>query len=145
MMLMFVALLLCWPDMNDVQCATTAKFQKSTMNAPTARGLAAKAPEKGSFPLDHGGACKLPMKEFQDCIKKNKGSHALCRDFSKKYLQCRMTKNLMAKEDLSNLGFTEEAKVNAINAANRHAGARKEKTGFIAGMYIKGERNRPTS
>ena len=115
------------------------------MNAPTARGLAAKAPEKGSFPLDHGGACKSPMKEFQECIKINNGSHALCRDYSEKYLECRMAKNLMAKEDLSDLGFTKEAKANAINAAKRHAGTRKEKTGFIAGMYIKGERNAPTS
>ena len=56
-----------------------------------------------------------------------------------------MAKNLMAKEDLSDLGFTKEAKANAINAAKRHAGTRKEKTGFIAGMYIKGERNAPTS
>ena len=47
--------------------------------------------------------------------------------------------------DLSDLGFTKEAKANAINAAKRHAGTRKEKTGFIAGMYIKGERNAPTS
>ena len=112
------------------------------MNAPAQRGLAARAPEKGSFPLDHGGTCKLPMKEFQNCIKTNKGSHAKCREFSKKYLSCRMEHNLMAKEELSDLGFTETAQMNAINASQRVSGIKKEKTGFIAGMNIKGERKR---
>jgi cytochrome c oxidase assembly protein subunit 19 len=112
------------------------------MNAPKARSLAAKAPEKGSFPLDHGGTCKIPMKDFQNCIKNNKGSHALCREFSKKYLTCRMENNLMAKEDLSDLGFTNAAKMNALAAAKRDTGPKKEKTGFIAGMNIKGERSR---
>ena len=113
--------------------------KKKLMNAPTARSLAAKAPEKGSFPLDHGGTCKIPMKAFQNCIKNNKGSHAICRDFSKKYLTCRMDNNLMAKEDLSELGFTETAQLNALNAAKKDAGKKKETTGFIAGMNIKGE------
>ena len=48
----------------------------------------------------------------------------------------------MAKEDLSDLGFTKEAKTNAINAAKRHAAAHvRRRSGFIAGMYSKGERN----
>jgi len=41
----------------------------------------------------------------------NKGSHEVegCRQASKEYLNCRMEKGLMVKEDWKNLGFKEES------------------------------------
>ena len=67
------------------------------MSFGTARGLAPVPPEKGSFPLDHKGACKHGMVEFLACLKENKNAHYICKDISKSYLQCRMEKGLMAE------------------------------------------------
>ncbi|KAJ3101040.1 Suppressor of Sensor Kinase (SLN1) [Phlyctochytrium planicorne] len=64
-------------------------------------------PEKGSFPLDLGGECKEFIKPYISCIKANKGNSTPCRTFSKIYLECRMNKGLMTKEDLANLGFAD--------------------------------------
>ena len=57
-----------------------------------ARGLAAKAPEKGVFPLDHFGECKTVMKDYLACLKKEKGDSLECKKLSKLYLECRMDK-----------------------------------------------------
>jgi cytochrome c oxidase assembly protein subunit 19 len=47
-------------------------------------------PDKGSFPLDHEGACKLPMKTLFTCLKEFKGENIHCRSQSLDYLKCRM-------------------------------------------------------
>ena len=66
-------------------------------------------PEKGSFPLDHDGECKAVMMNYLACIKKKRGTNdADCRELAKSYLVCRMDHNLMAKDDLVNLGFAKE-------------------------------------
>lgn len=73
-----------------------------------ARGLQPKPPEKGVFPLDHFGECK-PIKEaYMKCLAENKSDAEACRPLAKQYLQCRMQRNLMAPQDLKDLGFTEE-------------------------------------
>jgi cytochrome c oxidase assembly protein subunit 19 len=86
-----------------------------------------KPPQRGIFPLDHDSECRPQMEVsrgyfllslcsmysfipltffrllFQDyigCLKESKQQHHKCRDLSKKYLQCRMDRELMAKEDL---------------------------------------------
>ncbi|KAM9305955.1 cytochrome c oxidase assembly protein COX19 [Gastrophryne carolinensis] len=66
-----------------------------------------RPPEKGSFPLDHLGECK-PFKEtFMKCLRENSFQNSLCREESKQYLECRMERQLMAKEPLEKLGFKD--------------------------------------
>ena len=68
-----------------------------------------KPPEKGSFPLDHDGECKSLVGEYLRCVRLSNGTNAPeCRILAKNYLQCRMEHNLMAPEELRNLGFKEE-------------------------------------
>ncbi|CAJ1951111.1 unnamed protein product [Sphenostylis stenocarpa] len=83
------------------------------------RGLRPVPPEKGIFPLDHMHLCDLVCMlldfniylnekvEYLNCLKTARHESEKCRQFSKKYLQCRMEKNLMAKQDLAELGFKE--------------------------------------
>lgn len=74
------------------------------------RGLQPMPPEKGVFPLDHFQECQHVMKEYMLCLKVNKHEAEKCRHLSKQYLECRMERNLMAKQDLSELGFKEDDK-----------------------------------
>ncbi|EGD81462.1 cytochrome c oxidase assembly protein COX19 [Salpingoeca rosetta] len=67
----------------------------------------ATPPDKGSFPLDHDGECKQSMKVFLECLRKNNNNGRKCRVESKAYLQCRMEKQLMAKEDWAKLGYAQ--------------------------------------
>eukprot|EP00250_Pteridium_aquilinum_P005700 c15754_g1_i1 orf=175-471(+) len=71
------------------------------------RGLQPIPPEKGVFPLDHFQECKHVMKQYLSCLKENRHEAEKCRNLSKTYLECRMERNLMAKQDLSQLGFKE--------------------------------------
>lgn len=61
----------------------------------------------GSFPLDHDGHCKQQMVAYMRCLYSNKDDNSACRILSKEYLECRMENNLMAKEDLTKLGFKD--------------------------------------
>ncbi len=63
------------------------------------------APVKGSFPLDHEGECKKFMLRYMICLRENGNQNSECRALSKDYLDCRMEKQLMAREDWSKLGF----------------------------------------
>jgi cytochrome c oxidase assembly protein subunit 19 len=98
-----------------------------------ARGLAAKAPEKGVFPLDHFGECKTVMKDYVACLKKQKGDSLECKNLSKRYLECRMDKNLMAKEDLSKLGFAEKQAKRPKAEPGAGQGRKKAQEGFVSG------------
>lgn len=69
-----------------------------------------KPPDKGSFPLDHDGECKEFMLRYMKCLRENNMNNTNCRTVSKEYLQCRMDKNLMAKEDWKKLGYTDTNK-----------------------------------
>ncbi|KAI8096393.1 putative metal ion transporter [Halteromyces radiatus] len=64
-------------------------------------------PLLGSFPLDHEGECKQYMQEYIKCLRANKNNNGACRPLSKAYLQCRMDKGLMDKDDMKNLGFAD--------------------------------------
>ena len=67
------------------------------------------SPERGSFPLDHYSECKDAMSAYLTCLKGARGVNKdECRMLSKAYLQCRMDRNLMAKDTMGNLGFQEE-------------------------------------
>uniref|UniRef100_A0ACD5TDZ1 Uncharacterized protein n=1 Tax=Avena sativa TaxID=4498 RepID=A0ACD5TDZ1_AVESA len=69
------------------------------------RGARPVPPEKGVFPLDHLHECDLEKKDYLACLKSTGAQSEKCRLFSKKYLECRMERNLMAKQDMSELGF----------------------------------------
>ena len=132
-----------------------------------ARGNQPKPPEKGVFPLDHFGECKqvgpttaatmqgdaLPSshalrsprpplqvkEEYLECLKAHQAEGEACQGVAKRYLECRMERNLMAKQDLSTLGFSsarDAAAAAAAAPAEAGSGAaekRKESTGFVAG------------
>jgi cytochrome c oxidase assembly protein subunit 19 len=66
-------------------------------------------PEKGTFPLDHDGECKAPYLRYMVCLSDNKNSASICRQETKDYLDCRMQRGLMLKDDWKNLGFKDEA------------------------------------
>ncbi|KAK9266097.1 hypothetical protein L1049_003442 [Liquidambar formosana] len=72
------------------------------------RGVRPVPPEKGIFPLDHMHECDLEKKDYINCLKSSGHKSEQCRLFSKKYLECRMEKNLMAKQDMAELGFRKE-------------------------------------
>ncbi|TKV98197.1 hypothetical protein SEVIR_9G544000v4 [Setaria viridis] len=69
------------------------------------RGVRPVPPEKGVFPLDHLHECDFEKKDYLACLKSTGFQSEKCRQFSKKYLECRMERNLMAKQDMSELGF----------------------------------------
>lgn len=92
------------------------------------------APEKGSFPLDHKGQCKGPMKEFLSCLKTTDNQHHKCKEVSKNYLQCRMQRGLMQEEDLGELGY----KYNVVLPDKDDDWiADRQKEGFVSGMPAK--------
>lgn len=64
-------------------------------------------PEKGSFPLDHDGECKLYMIKYMRCMRDCNNENSKCRVTAKDYMECRMDRNLMLREDLSKLGFKD--------------------------------------
>nr|DAD27240.1 TPA_asm: hypothetical protein HUJ06_028708 [Nelumbo nucifera] len=47
-------------------------------------------------------------KEYINCLKSSGYQSERCRGFSKLYLECRIQRNLMAKQDLSEFGFGKE-------------------------------------
>ena len=75
---------------------------------PGKKVFQAKPPDKGSFPLDHDGECKEFMVQYMKCLQQNKNSNSKCRSESRRYLECRMERELMAKEDFELLGYKEE-------------------------------------
>ncbi|GAB2269392.1 hypothetical protein Dimus_004311 [Dionaea muscipula] len=75
------------------------------------RGARPIPPEKGVFPLDHMHECDLEKRDYLGCLKSSGHKSEKCRHFSKKYLECRMAKNLMAKQEMSELGFSKDSEV----------------------------------
>ncbi|KAJ8595241.1 hypothetical protein M405DRAFT_783496 [Rhizopogon salebrosus TDB-379] len=69
-------------------------------------GFKTSPPDRGSFPLDHEGECKEQMMQYMDCLRKNSSASTPCRVVSKQYLDCRMTKGLMERDEWKNLGLT---------------------------------------
>ncbi|KAF9360994.1 Cytochrome c oxidase assembly protein cox19 [Mortierella sp. AD094] len=75
---------------------------------PSFTTFSAAPPDRGSFPLDHDGECSIFMKDYLACLKANQSNNGKCRDLSKRYLNCRMEKGLMGRDDFKNLGFQDE-------------------------------------
>ncbi|KAF2233192.1 hypothetical protein EV356DRAFT_448859, partial [Viridothelium virens] len=76
-------------------------------------------PERGSFPLDHFGECKDIMQSYLRCLRAYRGTNDQeCRMLSKQYLQCRMDRNLMAPDEMKNLGYADDSKASKGSAGN---------------------------
>ncbi|TFK76788.1 hypothetical protein BDN72DRAFT_829953 [Pluteus cervinus] len=69
-------------------------------------GFKPSPPERGSFPLDHYGECKENMVSYMKCLKENSCTSTPCRALSKQYLDCRMNKGLMDRDEWKNLGLS---------------------------------------
>ena len=67
-----------------------------------------KAPDKGSFPLDHFKECDKFIVSYHKCLRENENIPKKCRENQKNYLLCRMDNGLMKREAIEKLGFTEE-------------------------------------
>jgi cytochrome c oxidase assembly protein subunit 19 len=91
-----------------------------------------RPPQRGIFPLDHAAECREPMQSYLACLEENEEKHHKCRELSRRYLQCRMDHQLMAQENLDNMGYSDEAKVQGA----REYDMAKEKAGFIAGKHV---------
>lgn len=102
------------------------------------RGLQPVPPEKGVFPLDHLHECQPVMRAYMECLRDNKYESVKCRNLSKEYLTCRMDRNLMIKQELSELGFTENEKGQQNGGATcSEPSENKVKEGFISGLPSK--------
>jgi cytochrome c oxidase assembly protein subunit 19 len=78
------------------------------MSMPQKKLLSPTPPDKGSFPLDHDAECNSFVQAYLKCLKQNDYVSRKCRIQSRDYLVCRMERGLMAREDLHELGFTDE-------------------------------------
>ena len=65
------------------------------------------SPSQGSFPLDHFLECQEHVDLYKACLSSHNNESAHCHHLAKNYLQCRMDKGLMMKEDLNDLGFAK--------------------------------------
>jgi cytochrome c oxidase assembly protein subunit 19 len=91
-----------------------------------------RPPQRGIFPLDHMAECTDRMQAYLECLQTNKDVHHLCRDLSRQYLECRMERGLMSKENLDHLGYGEDKKVEGAKEYDKQ----KERAGFTAGKHI---------
>ena len=66
-----------------------------------------RPPDKGSFPLDHFHDCNNEAKEYANCMTRHQMMPKRCRNFQRKYLECRMKAGLMEQTDFESLGFGE--------------------------------------
>ncbi|CAA9990057.1 cytochrome c oxidase assembly protein COX19, putative [Plasmodium knowlesi strain H] len=74
-----------------------------------------KKPDRGSFLLDHNSECTSIKNDYLKCLKEHNNDHVSCREYSKEYFICRMDRNLLEKQSLNDLGFSE----NEINHESR--------------------------
>ncbi|CAM9304532.1 unnamed protein product [Pylaiella littoralis] len=76
-------------------------------------------------------------KSFLACLEKNDRDHLPCKSLSKRYLACRMDRNLMAKEEFEKLGFTSEEEYQRIRSQAPVKEGKKEGEGFVGGTHIR--------
>ncbi|KIY46377.1 hypothetical protein FISHEDRAFT_47367 [Fistulina hepatica ATCC 64428] len=68
-------------------------------------GFKPNPPDRGSFPLDHFGECKDKMQIYMQCLQTHSNDSTPCRALTREYLDCRMKKGLMQRDDWKNLGL----------------------------------------
>ena len=69
-----------------------------------------RAPDKGSFPLDHFHECDEQANLYNVCVEKHQLMPKRCQQHQIDYLTCRMKTGLMEKEDFDKLGFSDKNK-----------------------------------
>ena len=128
-------------DRDRLQPPATSMASNASL-AP--RGLPPKPPDKGSFPLDHFRECSDVKTKYMDCLKAHNMITDVdeCRQLSAAYLECRMESKLMAKEDLSKLGYNKQP--SGDRSASQEAetaetqGRQQRRQGFVAGVPERG-------
>jgi cytochrome c oxidase assembly protein subunit 19 len=64
------------------------------------------------------------MVEYLACLKRVRGTNDHeCRMIAKEYLKCRMERQLMARDELANLGFQEEVEKKRAEVEEKQAEA----------------------
>jgi cytochrome c oxidase assembly protein subunit 19 len=63
------------------------------------------------------------MTAYLGCMSSARGANARCREDARAYLECRMARNLMARDEMRNLGFWDEDGGKAGAAAAVEGGA----------------------
>jgi cytochrome c oxidase assembly protein subunit 19 len=63
------------------------------------------------------------MAAYLTCLRAAGGANARCRTDARAYLECRMERNLMARDEMRNLGFWDERAADGAGAAGGGAGA----------------------
>lgn len=111
----------------------------TTSTTLSGRTISPRAPERGSFPLDHLGECRDFARAYLRCMKANANVTTQCRPLAKQFLACRMDTGLMAREEWAALGFHEDD--DALPVADEPA-PRREAAGFVAGVRFPEERRR---
>lgn len=81
------------------------------------------------FPLDHFAECKRASVEYLACLEKNGADASACEALSRAYLECRMGKELMAKQPMEELGFRPPSSSKGVDdaRAKRREEAQKER------------------
>jgi cytochrome c oxidase assembly protein subunit 19 len=79
------------------------------MSSASKPSVPVKAPDKGSFPIDHFRECEEEAETYRMCLNGAKNFPKKCRREAQVYLECRMDRGLMAKQSSEELGFTQEA------------------------------------
>ena len=77
------------------------------MAKPPTKMTSPGGPQLGSFPLDHLHECKEEIRGYYHCLESNNYVSPMCREETKKYLQCRMDRGLMNKMDMTTLNIPE--------------------------------------
>lgn len=62
----------------------------TTSTSLSGRTMSPRAPERGSFPLDHLGECRDFARAYLRCMKANANLATQCRPLAKQFLACRM-------------------------------------------------------
>lgn len=91
-----------------------------------------RPPQRGIFPLDHMAECRETMQRYLDCLQAHKDVHHQCRDLSRQYLECRMERGLMSRENLDDMGYGDDKRVEGAQEYDKA----KERGGFTAGKHI---------
>ncbi|KAK9331916.1 cytochrome c oxidase assembly protein cox19 [Lipomyces starkeyi] len=79
-------------------------------------------PDRGSFPLDHDGECKNQMQIYLDCLRSSRSRERVpsdCRLLAKEYLNCRMERGLMLKDNWVNLGLPDDKRSSSTDTPER--------------------------
>lgn len=102
----------------------------TTSTSLSGAALAPKPPAKGSFPLDHLAECKQFALAYERCLDEHNKISSHCREEARLYLQCRMERGLMAREEWKKLGLDKDKMEAGVKGSGEE---RAEAKGFVAG------------